>query len=104
MPSESFAVVTPMGVDDTKAAAAAARMRGLDGKTLCMVSNNRFRADVVLDTFARLVRERFPTAKVVRWADMPTIEAMGDVEADLSRLREAYVRHGADAVVASTGA
>lgn len=102
--TERFEVVSPMGRDDTRPASGAERVGSLAGKTICAVSNNRFRADVVLAKFGELLKERYPTAKFVPWTEMPTIEAMGDVEADARALREAYVRHGADAVIASTGA
>lgn len=104
MDGERFEVVSPVGRNDTSRAPGAERMSSLEGKTICAVSNNRFRADVVLAKFGELLKARFPTANYVPWTEMPTIEAMGDVEADARALRDAYLRHGADAVIASTGA
>lgn len=104
MPSERFAVVSPLGHDHVRSEPSAKRMKSPAGKTICAVSNGRFHADVVLAKFGALLQARYPSAKFVPWREMPVIEAMGNVEADAAALRAAYLRHGADAVIASTGA
>lgn len=104
MSAEPYEVLSPAGAPGAEQAPPATRVHDLNGKTIGLLSNNQFRADVVLDTVGALVQQRYPTAKVIPWSEFPQIEAMGDVEARVAELTEVLRQKKPDAVVSSTGA
>ena len=104
MSADKFAVLSPVGEAAAQLAPSASRAQDLNGRTICQVSNGRFRADSVHAAFADLIRKRYPEAKVVPWNEFPIIEAMGDVDEELKALRQALRDKRCDAVVTSTGA
>ena len=104
MSFEQYEVLCPVGEPGLAPSPSAARLNDLDGKTIGLLSNGQFRADVVLATVGELVKKRFPRAKVIPWTEFPQIEAMGDVEKRVGELTEALRLKRPDAVISSTGA
>jgi hypothetical protein len=104
MSAELYEVFSPAGSPGAEQAPPATRVHDLNGKTIGLLSNNQFRADMVLDTVGALVKERYPTATVIPWTEFPHIEAMGDVESRVAELTKVLREKKPDAVVSSTGA
>jgi len=104
MSVEKFDVLSPVGAPSVKRLPSAPRVADLDGKTICEVSNGMFQADTVLSTFGELIKERYPTARVIPWTELPVSSILGNIEKSSKELSDAYRQKGCDAVIASTGA
>lgn len=104
MIAQSYDALSPVGVSGHERVAQASRLSDLNGKTIALLSNNQFRADQVLETVAELVKDRFPSASIIPWTELPRIEAMGDVEKRVEELTKILAERRPDAVVSSTGA
>ena len=104
MSVEKLEVFCPVGEPGAKPVPSASRVQDLNGKIICQVSNGQFQAGTVLSAVGDLIKNRFPSAKVVPWTEFPIIDTKGDVEKRLKETREALQQNGADVVITSTGA
>jgi hypothetical protein len=73
----------------------APRLKTLEGKTICELSNDTWQAHRVLPEIRRLLQERFPTAKFIPYTEFPT----GNEGIDTERAAELVARAGAQAVI-----
>jgi hypothetical protein len=73
----------------------APRLKTLEGKTICELSNDSWQAHRVLPEVRRLLQERFPTAKFIPYTEFPT----GNQGIDTEKAAELVTRTGAHAVV-----
>ncbi len=97
-----YEVVSPSGEPKAKLQPSASRISDLNGKTICMVSNLRFRADEVFAALSDLLKKRFPSIKIVPWNEMPGASIV-DIDKACKDLKETYQKRGCDAVITSTG-
>ena len=99
-----YDVVSPVGkLRAEQIAASSPRIPDINGKTICQVWNGRFQADKVFSVLSELLKKRFPSIRIIPWTDLPTVSFYRDQDKTLEDLREAYLRTGCDAVIASTG-
>lgn len=104
MTVEQIEALSPVGEPGIAALPSAARLDNLAGKTVALLSNGLFRADVVLEAAAALIKARFPTARVIHWSELPVLNPMGNVDQGVKELTAALAEKRPDAVIASTGA
>jgi len=66
-----YEVVSPIGELTVKMKEMAPRPDSLEGKTICMISNEAFNFQVTFPVIEKLIKQKYPTAKVIPWADLP---------------------------------
>ena len=101
-----YRVVSPLGESTAKMIAMAPRLDTLDGKTVCLVWNYAFKADVTLPAIAEELKRLYPGIKIIPYTAMPLAplpEAPGTPKRDSEALQAAYKAKGAQAVIAGNG-
>lgn len=101
-----YKVLSPLGESTAKTTAMAPRLDTLDGKTVCMVWNYAFKADVTLPAIAEALKKQYPGIKIVPYTAMPLAplpEAPGTPKRESEALQAAYKAQGAHAVIAGNG-
>src|SRR4051812_12247106 len=68
----AYSVVSPLGEDTVKMIEMAPRLDSLANKTVCMVSNNDFKANITLPAIEKALKEKYPGIKVVPYTEFPT--------------------------------
>jgi hypothetical protein len=101
-----YKVVSPLGESTAKTIAMAPRLDTLDGKTVCLVWNYAFKADVTLPAIAEELKKHYPGIKIVPHTAMPIAELPeppGTPRKDSEALEAAFKAKGAHAVIAGNG-
>jgi hypothetical protein len=101
-----YKVVSPLGESTAKAAAMAPRLHTLAGKTVCLVGNRSFKADVTLPAIAEALKKQYPGIKIVPYSAMPVAplpEPAGIPRKESEALQAAYKARACDAVIAGNG-
>ena len=101
-----YKIVSPMGESTAKMTAMARRLDTLDGKTVGMVWNHAFKADVTHAAIAEELKKQYPGIKIVPYTDMPIAplpELVGTPRTASEALQAAYKAKGCDAVIAGNG-
>lgn len=106
--NEKWEVVRPTGARVVPSTGLAPRVDTLNGKTVCEVWNGGFAGEVSFPIIEELLRQRFPSLKVIPYTEFPlsTIAAMKPstkVET-LEAIRAALVSRGCDALITGNGA
>jgi hypothetical protein len=101
-------VVRPLGEQlDDKAVALAPRLDTLNGKTVCEIWNGGFKADVMFPIIEQMLRERYPTVRMIPFTEFPTvtIASLGSAKKaeTLEAVRAALLAKGCDAVITGNG-
>ena len=101
-------VVSPLGENiDAAAATLAPRLDTLNGKTVCEIWNGGFKADVMFPIIEQMLREHYPTIRMVPFSEFPTvtIASLGSVKkaATLEAVKAALLAQGCDAVITGNG-
>ena len=101
-----YKVVSPLGESTVKPLSMAPRLETLDGKTVCLVWNHAFKADVTLPAIAAALKQRYPGIKIVPYSDLPAAElpeSPGAPKTDSDAMQAALKARGADAVITGNG-
>src|SRR5437867_4803473 len=101
-----YKIVSPMGESTAKMTAMARRLDTLDGKTVGMVWNHAFKADVTLPAIAEELKKRYPGIKIVPYTAMPTAplpETPGPGRHESDALIAAFKAQHCDAVITGNG-
>jgi hypothetical protein len=101
-----YKVMSPLGESTAKTTAMAPRLDTLDGKTVCLVWNYAFKADITLPAIAEELKKKYPGIKIVPYTAMPLAplpEAPGTPKKESEALQAAYKAKGAQAVIAGNG-
>lgn len=101
-------VVNPIGENvNDKAASLAPRLDTLNGKTVCEIWNGGFKADVMFPIVEQMLRERYPTVRMIPFTEFPTvtIASLGSARKaeTLEAVRAALLAKGCDAVITGNG-
>lgn len=101
-------VVSPLGANVTeRTTPLAPRLDTLNGKTICEIWNGGFKADVMFPIIETMLRERYPAARTVSYAEFPavTIFSLDPVNkaATLEAVKNALLAKGCDAVITGNG-
>ncbi len=101
-------VVSPVGenVNET-ITSLAPRLETLEGKTVCEIWNGGFKADVMFPIIEQMLRERYPTVRMIPFTEFPTvtIASLGSARKaeTLEAVRAALLAKGCDAVITGNG-
>ena len=99
-------VVSPLGETTIEEREMAPRLDTLEGRTICLIWNGAFKSNVTLSVIADLLREKYPKARVVPYAEMPKsckAPAPGTTDPDQTALLAAFKRNSCDAVISGNG-
>ena len=101
-----YKVVSPVGKSTVKTTAMAPRLDTLVGKTVCLVSNRAFKADVTLAAIGEALKKQYPGVKIIPYSAMPVAplpEPPGAPRKESEALQAAFKARGCDAVIAGNG-
>ena len=101
-----YKVVSPVGESTVRTTTMAPRLDTLAGKTVCMVSNHSFKADVTLPAIGEALKKQYPGIKIVPYHAMPVAplpEPPGVPRQESEALQAAFKAKGCDAVIAGNG-
>ena len=73
-----YSVVSPLGDPTVKMITMAPRLDTLAGKTVCLVWNQAFQADITLPAIAEALKEKYPDIKIIPYTEIDAaIQAAG---------------------------
>jgi hypothetical protein len=101
-----FAVVSPLGESTVEMGAMAPRLDTLDGKTVCLVWNYAFKADVTLPAIGEALKQLYPNLTIIPHHAMPLAplpDTPGTSGAESEALKAALLANGCDALVVGNG-
>lgn len=103
-----YEVLSPLGEPAVETVTLAPRLATLEGKTIAELWNGGFRGDESFPVIEKMLRERYPTVKLIPYTEFPltTIASFHPEkkEQTLAALRAALKEKGCDAVIAGNGA
>jgi hypothetical protein len=103
-----YEVVSPLGESVIRMMTMAPRLDNLEGKTICEIWNEGFRGDESFPIIERMLQERYPTVKMVRYTEFPYVSIASfnpeKKEKTLEALRAAIKKAGCEAVITGNGA
>src|SRR4051812_40268473 len=67
-----YKIVSPMGESTATMIEMARRLDTLDGKTVALVWNHAFKADVTLPAIAEALKQKYPGIKIIPYTSLPT--------------------------------
>ena len=106
-PHDVYEVVSPLGTPVMKMITMAPRLETLEGKTIGQVWNGGFRGDESFPMMERMLRERYPTVKMVPYTEFPLVTIASlhpeKKEETLEALRARLKETGCDAVITGNG-
>jgi hypothetical protein len=82
------------------------RLNTLAGKTVCMVWNNAFKADVTLPAIAESLRNKYSDIKIVPYTEIDVAtrsEGRESGATESASLQTAYKEKGCNAVISGNG-
>ena len=102
-----YAAVSPLGEPVVTRMTMAPRLETLAGKTICEIWNGGFRGDESFPMIERMLRERYPTIKMIPYSQFPLITIASlhpeQKQATLEALRAKIAKQGCDAVITGNG-
>ena len=103
----AYEVVSPLGESGKKTIAMATRLETLEGATIGEIWNGGFRGDESFPMIERMLRERYPTVKLIPYSEFPlaTVGAFHPEKKQdtLEALRAKLKETGCDAVITGNG-
>lgn len=104
--SPMYSVVRPTGDVVHPMITQASRLDTLDGKTICMTSNQGFKAHVTFPVIEDLLRQKYPNLKIIPPEDMPRAvkpPAEGATDPATDAMVTALKEKGCQAVISGNG-
>jgi len=104
--SPTYRVVRPTGDVVHPMITQAPRLDTLEGKTICMVSNQGFKSHVTMPVIENLLRKNYPNSKLILPADMPRAQkppAVGAKDQATEAMIAALKQKGCQAVISGNG-
>jgi hypothetical protein len=100
--AQEWEVINPAGVVEIKQVQLAPRITTLEGKTIVLRWNGKHNGDNFLNRIAELLKERVPSAKVIKLyeVDKSTNKISGNL-AESTRIAQVIKGLGADIVIAA---
>jgi hypothetical protein len=104
---EVYEVVSPLGEPVMQRITMASRLNTFEGKTIGEIWNGGFRGDESFPMIERMLRERYPTVRMIPYSEFPlvTIASLHPEKkrATLEALRAKIKEKGCDAVITGNG-
>ena len=105
---DGYEVVSPLGASVVEMIPMAPRLDTLEGKTIGELWNGGFRGGESFPIIERLLRERYPTVKLIPYTEFSLITIASlhpeKKEKTLETLRAELMEKGCDAVITGNGA
>jgi len=104
---DKFDVVSPEGLQSVQQIGAAPRLETLHDKTIGEVWNGVFKGDVTFPMIRALIKERYPTAKIIPYTEFPHAPATDNPARQRELAREIAAlaeEKGCHAVISGNGA
>jgi hypothetical protein len=101
-----YSVVSPIGESTVKMISMVPRRNTLAGKTVCMVWNRAFKADVTLPAIGEQLKQLYPDIRVVLHTEMPVApmpSTPDNPNKDAENLRAALKEQGCSVLVTGNG-
>jgi hypothetical protein len=101
-----YSVVSPRGEKTNEMITMAPRLDTLEGKTICMIAGDAFKAEVTFPKIEELLKAKYPTAKIVPYSDMPYYEPGvygSSPDPEREEVSAAIINKGCDAVISGNG-
>lgn len=101
-----YRVVSPVGERTVTTTVMAPRLETVAGKTICLVWNSAFKADVTLPVIGDALKGRYSTVRIVPYHAFPVAplpEPPGAPQTASQALQAAYSGQGCHAVIAGNG-
>jgi hypothetical protein len=101
-----YSVVSPIGDSTVKMISMVPRRNTLAGKTVCMVWNRAFKADVTLPAIGEQLKQLYPDMRVVSHTEMPVAPmptTPDNPNRDAEILRAALKEHACSVLVTGNG-
>ena len=101
-----YKILSPTRESTVKTSAMAPRLDTLTGKTVCMVWNNAFQADVTFPAIGEELKKQYPDVKIVPYTDMPDAflpEPPGTLRKESEALQAVFKEKGCNAVISGNG-
>jgi hypothetical protein len=102
-----YEVVSPRGEPVMERISVTPRLSTLEGKTIGEIWNGGFRGDESFPIIERMLRERYPTVKIIPYSEFPlaTVAAFHPEKKQetLDALRTKLKEKGCDGVIAGNG-
>jgi hypothetical protein len=105
-PEPVYSVVSPIGESTVKTISMVPRPNTLAGKTVCLVWNRAFKADVTLPVIGERLKQLHPDIRVVSHTEMPVApmpSTPDNPNKDTESLRAALTKQGCSALVTGNG-
>ena len=99
---EKYEVVSPVAERNIKMITMSPRLDTLEGKTVCELWNESFKANVTFPVIRELLKKKYPGIKVIPYTEMPRHHMMEDpgiTNAASEALIAALKEKGCDAVI-----
>jgi len=104
--SPRYSVVRPTGDVVYPMITQAPRLDTLEGKTICMTSNQGFKSHVTFPVIENLLRQKYPNLNIIPPEDMPRAvkpPAEGATDPDTDAMVSALKEKGCQAVISGNG-
>jgi len=104
--SPMYSVVRPTGDVVHPMITQAPRLDRLEGKTICMTSNEGFKSHVTFPVIEDLLRQKYPNLELIPPADMPRAQkppAAGTTDEATDAMIAALKQRGCQAVISGNG-
>ena len=101
-----YSVVSPLGDPTARMITMAPRLDTLAGKTVCLVWNHAFKADITLPAIEESLKKKYPDIRIVPYSEIDAaIRAAGpeDVAAEAAALQAVLKQKGCNAVISGNG-
>lgn len=101
-----YSVVSPVGESTVKLISMTPRLNTLAGRTVCMVSNRSFKADIVLPAIGEQLKRIYPDIRIVSHTQLPIAplpSTPANPQQDAENLRLALKQRGCSVVVTGDG-
>ena len=100
-----FQVVSPRGESTAEMITVAPGLDNLEGKTICLIAGDAFKADVTFPKLEELLNAEYPTATILPYTDFPYYEPGHYSRPSVYRkeVSDAIQEKGCDAVISGNG-
>jgi hypothetical protein len=101
-----YSVVSPLGDSTVDMITMAPRLDSLQGRTVCMVWNHAFKADVTLPAIGASLKNRYPDVKIVPYTEIDAAIRAAERDGpstEAETLRTVMKEKGCDALIAGNG-
>lgn len=101
-----YSVVSPLGNPVVTRITMAPRLDSLAGKTVCLVWNQAFKADITLPAIAESLKEKYPDIKIISYTDIDAAilaASRENASAEADTLQAVLKEKGCDALISGNG-